>query len=70
MLAVFILMVSTGITDGELQMAEPFDDEKLYTEFHCEIEATVLNVNTADDTYYFCLDYQDAAWNIHHLRNN
>lgn len=65
MLSVFILMVSTGITDGELQMAEPFEDEKLFTIEQCETEALVLNTLSGNNSYFFCLDYQEAVWNAH-----
>ena len=66
MLPVFILMMSTGITDGELFEAEPYDDERLYLEEQCNFEADVMNVVHYNNMYYFCLDYQEAAWNQTH----
>ena len=61
-----ILMMATGITDGELQMAEPYDDEHLYTIEQCTTEIGVMNAVHYNGKYYFCLDYQEAQWNKLH----
>jgi len=52
------LMFSTGITDGELEEAEYYDDEFFYAQSDCEAVADYLQRmedNSSNPGYFFCL---------------
>ncbi len=55
---VFFLMFATGITDGELEMSEIYDDETFYEQSDCKAVAAYLQrlEDSVDRPgYFYCL---------------